>query len=87
MVYIVMSVSRKFSRPSRRLKVDNFFFVLYYLQHITTKNPCNLVDIETYNVDKQLNKVIVTGNVTNEEVIGVLHKAGKNATVWENVQC
>ncbi|KAI5433992.1 heavy metal-associated isoprenylated plant protein 33 [Lathyrus oleraceus] len=44
-------------------------------------------DIETYNVDKQLNKVIVTGNVTNEEVIGVLHKAGKNATVWENVQC
>jgi hypothetical protein len=44
------------------------------------------VDIETYNVDKQLNKVIVTGNVTNEEVIGVLHKIGKNATVWENVQ-
>ncbi|KAL5101805.1 hypothetical protein RYX36_006132 [Vicia faba] len=44
-------------------------------------------DIETYNVDKQLNKVIVTGNVTNEEVIGILHKAGKNATVWENVQC
>ncbi|AES99692.2 putative heavy metal-associated domain, HMA [Medicago truncatula] len=43
-------------------------------------------DIETYNVDKQLNKVIVTGNVTNEEVIGVLHKIGKNATVWENVQ-
>ncbi|CAJ2653484.1 heavy-metal-associated domain protein [Trifolium pratense] len=44
-------------------------------------------DIETYNVDKKLNKVIVTGNVTNEEVIGVLHKIGKNATVWENVQC
>lgn len=43
-------------------------------------------DIETYNVDKQLNKVIVTGNVTNEEVIGVLHKIGKTATVWENVQ-
>ncbi|XP_004491038.1 copper transport protein CCH [Cicer arietinum] len=44
-------------------------------------------DIETYNVDKQLSKVIVTGNVTTEEVIGVLHKIGKNATAWENVQC
>ncbi|XP_057441748.1 heavy metal-associated isoprenylated plant protein 33-like [Lotus japonicus] len=43
-------------------------------------------DIETYNVDKQLNKVIVTGNVTTEEVIKVLHKNGKNAIPWEDVQ-
>ncbi|KAK7300470.1 hypothetical protein RJT34_11314 [Clitoria ternatea] len=43
-------------------------------------------DIETYNVDKQLNKVIVTGNVTTEEVIRVLQKNGKNATPWEDVQ-
>ncbi|TKY56922.1 Copper transport protein CCH [Spatholobus suberectus] len=43
-------------------------------------------DIETYNVDKQLNKVIVTGNVTTEEVIRVLQKSGKNATPWENAQ-
>ncbi|RZC26802.1 hypothetical protein D0Y65_005119, partial [Glycine soja] len=41
-------------------------------------------DIEKYNVDKQLNKVIVTGNVTTEEVIRVLQKIGKNATPWEN---
>ncbi|XP_020234121.1 copper transport protein CCH [Cajanus cajan] len=40
-------------------------------------------DIETYNVDKPLNKVIVTGNVTTEEVIRVLQKIGKNATPWE----
>ncbi|KAG4953252.1 hypothetical protein JHK87_038846 [Glycine soja] len=43
-------------------------------------------DIETYNVDKQLSKVIVTGNVTTEEVIRVLQKIGKNATPWENPQ-
>ncbi|OIW16211.1 hypothetical protein TanjilG_18926 [Lupinus angustifolius] len=42
-------------------------------------------DIETYNVDKELNKVIVTGNVTTEEVIKVLQKNGKNATPWEDV--
>lgn len=47
---------------------------------------CGLADIETYNVDKQLNKVIVTGNVTTEEVIKVLHKNGKNAIPWEDVQ-
>lgn len=44
----------------------------------------DLADIETYNVDKQLSKVIVTGNVTTEEVIRVLQKIGKNATPWEN---
>ncbi|KAG5081382.1 hypothetical protein JHK86_005447 [Glycine max] len=43
-----------------------------------------IIDIEKYNVDKQLNKVIVTGNVTTEEVIRVLQKIGKNATPWEN---
>ncbi|CAL0299337.1 unnamed protein product [Lupinus luteus] len=37
-------------------------------------------DIETYNVEKQLNKVIVTGNVTTEEVIKLLQKIGKNET-------
>ncbi|KAE9596219.1 putative heavy metal-associated domain, HMA [Lupinus albus] len=42
-------------------------------------------DIETYNVEKELNKVIVTGNVTTEEVIKVLQKIGKNATPWEHV--
>jgi len=47
---------------------------------------CGLADIETYNVDKQLNKVIVTGDVTTEEVIRVLQKIGKNATPWENAQ-
>ncbi|KAL3837792.1 hypothetical protein ACJIZ3_022383 [Penstemon smallii] len=40
-------------------------------------------DIETYDVDTKLNKVIVTGNVTTEEVIRVLHKIGKQATTWE----
>ncbi|XP_012091212.1 copper transport protein ATX1 [Jatropha curcas] len=40
-------------------------------------------DIETYNVDIELNKVIVTGNVTTEEVIKVIHKIGKTATTWE----
>ncbi|KAK9283492.1 hypothetical protein L1049_011738 [Liquidambar formosana] len=40
-------------------------------------------DIETYNVDPQLNKVIVTGNVTTEEVIRALQKIGKTASNWE----
>ncbi|XP_040988776.1 heavy metal-associated isoprenylated plant protein 45 [Juglans microcarpa x Juglans regia] len=40
-------------------------------------------DIETYNVDTQLNKVTVTGNVTTEEVIRVLRKIGKTARNWE----
>ncbi|KAK8531741.1 hypothetical protein V6N13_131100 [Hibiscus sabdariffa] len=39
-------------------------------------------DIETYNVDTKHNKVIVTGNVTNDEVIRVLQKIGKQATTW-----
>ena len=42
-----------------------------------------LADIETYDVDTQLNKVIVTGNVTTEEVIRALQKIGKSATPWE----
>ncbi|KAJ0102821.1 hypothetical protein Patl1_06707 [Pistacia atlantica] len=45
-----------------------------------------LEDIETYNVDTQLNKVIVTGNVTTEEVIRVLQKIGKSASTWEEAQ-
>ncbi|XP_018821896.1 heavy metal-associated isoprenylated plant protein 45 [Juglans regia] len=40
-------------------------------------------DIETYNVDTQLNKVTVTGNITTEEVIRVLQKIGKTARNWE----
>ncbi|XP_009773335.2 uncharacterized protein LOC107815880 [Nicotiana tabacum] len=40
-------------------------------------------DIETYDVDTQLNKVTVTGNVTTEEVIKCLHKIGKQATNWD----
>ncbi|KAF2296326.1 hypothetical protein P3X46_034658 [Hevea brasiliensis] len=43
-------------------------------------------DIETYNVDIELNKVIVTGNVTTEEVIKVIQKSGKTATTWEGDQ-
>lgn len=40
-------------------------------------------DIETYNVDIQLNKVTVTGNVTEEEVIKVLQKIRKTAIPWQ----
>jgi len=29
---------------------------------------------------------MVTGDVTTEEVIRVLHKIGKNATPWEDAQ-
>ncbi|CAL0304733.1 unnamed protein product [Lupinus luteus] len=43
-------------------------------------------DIESYNVDRKVNKVMVTGNVTTEEVIRVLQKIGKNATAWEDTQ-
>ncbi|KOM39635.1 hypothetical protein LR48_Vigan03g301700 [Vigna angularis] len=43
-------------------------------------------DIETYNVDTKLNKVIVTGNVTTEKVIRVLQKIGKNAIAWKDDQ-
>ncbi|EOY17649.1 hypothetical protein QUC31_006818 [Theobroma cacao] len=39
-------------------------------------------DIETYNVDTKLNKVVVTGNVTRDEVIRVLQKIGKQANTW-----
>lgn len=40
-------------------------------------------DIETYDIDTQLSKVTVTGNVTTEEVIKVLHKIGKQASNWD----
>ncbi|CAJ1858009.1 unnamed protein product [Sphenostylis stenocarpa] len=42
-------------------------------------------DIETYNVDTAMNKVIVTGKVTTQQVIRVLQKIGKNAIAWEDV--
>ncbi|KAK3019496.1 hypothetical protein RJ639_003168, partial [Escallonia herrerae] len=38
--------------------------------------------IETYNVDTQLNKVTVTGNVTTEEVMKALQKIGKQVSNW-----
>ncbi|CAN6866790.1 unnamed protein product [Brassica oleracea] len=40
-------------------------------------------DIETYDVDTQLNKVTVTGNVTDEQVIKVLQKVRKTAVKWD----
>ncbi|CAN6874839.1 unnamed protein product [Brassica oleracea] len=40
-------------------------------------------DIETYDVDTQLNKVTVTGNVTDEQVIRVLQKVRKTAVKWD----
>ncbi|GKE61215.1 copper transport protein CCH-like protein, partial [Tanacetum coccineum] len=43
-----------------------------------------LQDIETYDVDTRLNKVTVTGNVTNQQVMKVLQKIGKQATTWEH---
>lgn len=43
-------------------------------------------DIETYNVDTELNKVTVTGNVTTEEVIRVLQKVRKTASAWDEDQ-
>lgn len=41
-------------------------------------------DIESYDVDTQLNKVRVTGNVTTERIIRVLQKIGKQATIWDD---
>ncbi|KAJ9553292.1 hypothetical protein OSB04_017337 [Centaurea solstitialis] len=40
-------------------------------------------DIETYDVDTRLNKVTVTGNVTNQQVIKALQKIGKQASYWQ----
>ncbi|KVI04824.1 hypothetical protein Ccrd_016855 [Cynara cardunculus var. scolymus] len=40
-------------------------------------------DIETYDVDTRLNKVTVTGNVTNQQVIKALQKIGKHASYWQ----
>ncbi|KAK3015194.1 hypothetical protein RJ639_005403 [Escallonia herrerae] len=39
-------------------------------------------DIETYDVDTQLNKVTVTGNITTEEVMKALQKTGKQVSNW-----
>ncbi|CAM8955404.1 unnamed protein product [Rhodiola kirilowii] len=43
-----------------------------------------LDNVETYNVDIKLNKLIVTGSLTAEEIIKVLHKIGKAATCWDD---
>ncbi|PIA58109.1 hypothetical protein AQUCO_00500208v1 [Aquilegia coerulea] len=40
-------------------------------------------DIETYDLNIELNKITVTGNVTSEEVIKALQKIGKTASNWE----
>uniref|UniRef100_A0A164TLS1 HMA domain-containing protein n=1 Tax=Daucus carota subsp. sativus TaxID=79200 RepID=A0A164TLS1_DAUCS len=40
-------------------------------------------DIETYDVDTQLNKITVSGRVTTEEVMKALQKIGKQSTIWE----
>ncbi|KAF8036842.1 hypothetical protein BT93_C2534 [Corymbia citriodora subsp. variegata] len=39
-------------------------------------------DVYTYDVDVELNKVTVTGNVSSEAVIRALHKIGKQASSW-----
>ncbi|XP_030451354.1 copper transport protein CCH [Syzygium oleosum] len=39
-------------------------------------------DVDTYDVDMELNKVTVTGNVTSEAVIRALQKIGKQASSW-----
>ncbi|PKI62202.1 protein SODIUM POTASSIUM ROOT DEFECTIVE 1 [Punica granatum] len=44
------------------------------------------MEVDTYDVDTQLNKVMVTGNVTSEEVIRALHKIKKQATLWDGGQ-
>lgn len=41
-----------------------------------------LADVDTYDVDMELNKVTVTGNVTSEAVIRALQKIGKQASSW-----
>ncbi|XP_030534657.1 uncharacterized protein LOC115743823 [Rhodamnia argentea] len=39
-------------------------------------------DVDTYDVDVELNKVTVTGNVASEAVIRALRKIGKQASSW-----
>lgn len=39
-------------------------------------------DMESYQLETEINKVTVTGNVTSEEVVKALHKIGKTATCW-----
>ncbi|CAA6656920.1 unnamed protein product [Spirodela intermedia] len=41
-----------------------------------------LEEIETYKVERELNKVTVTGNVTVEEVARALRRIGKHASDW-----
>ncbi|XP_062208639.1 copper transport protein CCH-like [Phragmites australis] len=39
-------------------------------------------DMESYQLETEINKVTVTGNVTPEEVVKALQKIGKTATCW-----
>uniref|UniRef100_A0A0E0C9N9 HMA domain-containing protein n=1 Tax=Oryza meridionalis TaxID=40149 RepID=A0A0E0C9N9_9ORYZ len=39
-------------------------------------------DMESYQLDTEINKVTVTGNVTPDEVVKALQKIGKTATNW-----
>jgi len=66
-------------------KTSTFFFSFSAILLLCLKLE-SFADIETYNVDTKLNKVIVTGNVTTEKVIRVLQKIGKNAIAWEDDQ-
>lgn len=40
-------------------------------------------DMESYQLETEINKVTVTGNVTPEEVVKALQKIGKTATYWD----
>ncbi|XP_003564511.2 uncharacterized protein LOC100845274 isoform X2 [Brachypodium distachyon] len=39
-------------------------------------------DMESYQLEKETNKVTVTGNITPEEVVKALQKIGKTVTYW-----
>lgn len=47
---------------------------------------CEILAVDTYDVDTQLNKVTVTGSVTSDEVIRALQKIRKQATPWDGSQ-
>ena len=38
--------------------------------------------MESYQLEKETNKVTVTGNITPEEVVKALQKIGKTVTYW-----
>ncbi|KAK1601092.1 hypothetical protein QYE76_018944 [Lolium multiflorum] len=39
-------------------------------------------DMESYQLEKETNKVTVTGNITPEEVVKALQKIGKTVSYW-----